>query len=89
MLTISQEGIAITNRFFEAIETLKKLKKIRGLHSFTDKYKLNYWNTSSIKNSPSNKVLKPEFIYYLVTGYGISAEWLITGEGEMFKKIAE
>jgi hypothetical protein len=31
-------------------------------------------------------VLKPEWMVYLVRDYNISADWLLTGRGEMFSK---
>lgn len=36
-MKISKEGIAITKRFFEAIDMLKAQKRIRGLKTFTDR----------------------------------------------------
>lgn len=81
----SQDGIDITNRFFTAIEELKKRKVIRGLGTFTNKYNINRWNLITVRDNPQNSVLKPEYISYLVEGYDISAEWLLLGSGAMFK----
>ena len=84
-MKISQDGIDVTNRFFEAIETLKKKKKMRGLQTFTNKYGLNRWNINTVKWNPEKSVLKPEWIVYLVRDYGISSEWILLGKGDMFK----
>lgn len=80
-MNISQNGIAITKRFFEAIEKLRELKKIRGLKTFTSKHDINYWNICTVKNQPEKSVLKPEWLGWLVEDYNVSSSWLLTGEG--------
>lgn len=85
-MKISPEGIAVTKRFFEAIGMLKAQRRIRGMFTFTELYGINYWNISTVKAQPEIRVLKPEWIVYLVRDYGISAEWVLTGKGDMFKR---
>lgn len=84
-MNISKEGIAVTNRFFEAIDMLKAQKKIRGLQTFTRLYNINKWNLITVKHNPERSVLKPELIVYLVRDFEISAEWILLGKGGMFK----
>ena len=50
-MKISQEGIAITKRFFLAIDRLKEEKRIRGLQTFTREYDINYWNICTLKKT--------------------------------------
>lgn len=83
-MKISPDGIAITKRFFEAIDMLKAQKKIRGLQTFTDKHEINRWNMNTVKWNPDKSVLKPEWIAYLIRDYDISPKWIILGEGDMF-----
>lgn len=83
MLTISDNAVAITERFFEALNTLKMQRRIRGLKTFTDKYGLNYWNMMTLKKEPNKRILKPEYLMYLVRDFEISADWLLLGHGEM------
>ena len=85
-MNISKEGIAVTNRFFEAIDMLKTQKKIRGLQTFTRQYGINRWNLNTVKQNPDKSVLKPEWIVYLVRDYGISSDWILLGKGNMFIK---
>lgn len=88
-MKISPDGVAITKRFFLAIDVLITQKKIRGLNTFTTMYGINYWNLCTLRNDPSIRVLKPEFLAYLVRDFGISAEWLLTGVGSMFNEIQD
>ena len=83
-MKISEEGIAISQRFFKEIAILKEQKKIRGLQTFTRKHNLNRWNVNQVKFYPNRSVLKPEWIVYLHEDYNISVEWIILGKGNMF-----
>lgn len=83
-INITPEGIAITKRFFLAIDTLQVMRKIRGLKTFTDKYDINYWNMSTLRKEPERRFLKPEWLSHLVNDYGVNAKWLLVGVGNMF-----
>ncbi len=85
-MKISQQGIDINRRFFEALATLAQMKVIRGLQTFTREYGINRWNLITARNKPDISVIKQEWLSYLVLGYGVSADWLLTGRGEMFKQ---
>lgn len=85
-MRISQEGININRRFFEALQMLIEMKVIRGVQTFTTEYGINRRNLLTVRKKPDVSVIKQEWLYYLVNGYGVSAEWLITGRGPMFKK---
>lgn len=84
-MNISSEGVAVTKRFFEAIDMLKAQKRMRGLLTFTKAHDINYWNINTVKAQPEVSVLKPEWIVYLVSDYGISADWILLGKGGMFR----
>lgn len=85
-MKISNDGQKITKRFFEAMDALKESGHIRGIQTFTTTYDINRWNLYTVKNNPERSVLKPEWIYLLVKDFGVSADWIITGRGEMFRK---
>lgn len=84
-LNITPAGAAITKRFFLALDVLVGQRSIRGVKTFTDLYGINYWNLSTLRKEPDRRLLKPEWLAYLVIDFGISADWLLTGVGSMFK----
>lgn len=83
-MNISKDGLAVTRRFFEAIDMIKVQKRIRGLQTFTRAYNINHWDLNTVKSNPDRSVLKPEWIVYLIRDYNISAEWILLGKGNMF-----
>lgn len=85
-MKITKEGEEITLRFFESLEFLKHDGKIRGIKTFTRKHNINYWNILTLKKEPSKRFLKCEYLAYLVEDYGISADWLLTGRGNILLK---
>lgn len=79
-----QECLDITRRFFEALDMIKEQKRIRGLQTFTREYGENYWNFHTAKKNSLR--IKQEWLTYLVRDYDVSADWLLTGRGDMFSK---
>lgn len=82
----SEDSQVIVKRFFEAIYALKAQKAIRGKQTFTAKYGINRWNLNTLEKNPESDIMQIAWLSYLVNDYGISAKWLITGKGEMFKE---
>ena len=85
MLNIAPTGVAITKRFFLVLDVAISQRKIRGIKTFTDKHGINYWNFSTLKKEQEKRMLKPEWLAYIVEDFNINAEWLLTGVGSMFK----
>lgn len=90
--TVSLQTKAIQNRFFEAINILIAGGKIAGLRTFCLNYDLHEAKYSTLRTEFQDpaKVSRYKFIdlnslYYLVKDFNISADWLITGRGGMFK----
>jgi hypothetical protein len=85
MFNISNEAIQINERFFYALDTLKHNGEISGIYGFAQKYNVVLGNLYTIKSQKKGAV-KAEYLTYLVRDFGISAQWLLTGEGGMFKQ---
>ena len=83
-MNTTSDGIAITNRFFQAIEMLRLGGYLRGLKTFTDKHNLNRWNMVTLRDAPASSYLQPEWIAWLSKDYNISLEWIMFGTGEFF-----
>ena len=79
------EAIAITKRFFLAIDYLMARRELRGLNTFAQKYNANYWNLCTLRKEPERRILKVEYIAYLAGDYNISLEYIIFGIGSIKK----
>ena len=86
MRVIGDTEAAIAERFFYAIEELGKRKVIRGLQTFTKRHGINYGNMNTLKNHRNRCALKTEYLAFLAQDYGVSCEWLLLGNGEIFVK---
>lgn len=78
-----EEQNMIVGRFFEALAWLKESRQIRGLKTFTDRYGINRRSMRRLQVNPATNDFKAAWLTYLVTDFGISAQWLLTGEGRM------
>lgn len=81
---IGDAEMAIADRFFFAIEVLTERKVIRGLQTFTKKHGINYGNMNTLKNHRNRYAMKTEYLAFIAQDYGVSCEWLLIGNGEMF-----
>ncbi|MDR0658813.1 MAG: hypothetical protein LBG18_07785 [Mediterranea sp.] len=82
----NEEGIKIVERFFEAIYDLKDRKQIRGKQTFTRQYGINNRNFWLLEQDKSRDILQLSWIANLVRDYNVSAEWIMTGKGDMYTK---
>lgn len=79
----------IVTRFFSALDALIVEKKIRGVKTFTDKYGIDNRNLYTLRKRPSYGIFQVSWLMYLVSDFGISAQWLLTGTGSMFAQNAQ
>lgn len=73
----------IVGRFFEALDWLKESKQIRGVKTFTDRYGIHRRSLQRLRENPGTNDFKAAWLTFMVVDYGISAQWLLTGEGPM------
>ena len=83
MINVTKKSLEINQRFFDAIDALKRMRKLRGLDTFSKKYGFVSGNMYTIKYQ-KNGIVKAECLHYLARDYNVSPEWLLLGTGEMF-----
>lgn len=72
----------VVKRFFDVINFLKKTKSINKT-DLVFKYNINQRNFWYAGKNPSSSMFQVAWLTYMVREYGVSAEWLLTGEGDM------
>lgn len=80
----SEQSIAISKRFFQALRELISGGVLKGKQTFTRKYGINRWNLNKIEAHPETTALPIAWLSYLIVDFDVSAEWLMTGRGGMF-----
>lgn len=73
----------VISRFFQALYYLKSQKVIRGKQTFTARYGINRWNMNTLEKDMSRDIFQTSWLSYLVDDYDVSAEWLLTGRGDI------
>ena len=76
----------IISRFFQALYYLKSQRVIRGKQTFTAKFSINRWNLNTLEKDMTRDIFQPAWLSYLVEEYDISAEWLLTGRGDIMSR---
>ena len=82
----NDQSQVIVTRFFEALTRLKADKLIRGTKTFTERYGINRWNFITLSREPHRDIFQAAWLGYLVTDYGVSADWLLTGKGNFYRR---
>ena len=86
MAKITEDTIAISKRFFEALNALIVRGDLDGKKTFTDKYEINRRNFYTVEKEPEKQSVSMVWIAYMVKDFDVSAKWLLTGQGKMFSK---
>lgn len=77
----------IVNRFFQALDYLKQENKIRGVQTITARYGIDRRNLLKVRNEPEIRTVKVSWLAYLVSDYNVSADWLLTGKGNILNEV--
>ncbi len=76
-------GSLVVQRFFRALDVLISRGIIRGKKTFADLHNINRRNFWKIEKENRIGLFDVAWLSYLVTDYGVSATWLLTGEGSI------
>lgn len=82
----SNDSISVIQRFFLALYQLKSDKVIRGKQTFTSRYGINRWNMNTLEKNPYSDIFQVAWLSYLVNDYGVSSDWLLTGNGDFYRQ---
>lgn len=82
---LQAENAKIVQRFFKVIYMLIDNNDLRGKQTFTNRYGINRWNLNTLEKEPDRGIFQPIWLTFLVRDYGVNSEWLLTGEGDVFK----
>jgi hypothetical protein len=80
------EAIAITLRFKEALDYVRRIEGRGTVSEFGRKNGININQLSSTLSNPDKRILPPYWIAALCRDYEISPDWILTGRGKMLKR---
>lgn len=90
--TINQRAIAIQRRFFQALDFAIESGATSGLKTFCELHDFNRTKYSRIRSSINQpiedmkyKMIDIDALACLCDDFGVSADWLLLGRGEMLK----
>lgn len=75
----------IMERFYSALDAIIARGDIRGVNTYCRLYDIDRRNFIAQRKDPERGWFQASWLYPMVSNYGVSAEWLITGSGRMFK----
>lgn len=81
---ISQQ---IIERFYCALDAIIAMKKIRGVNTFCRKMDIDRRNFLAQRKDLSRGWFQVGWLQPMVSEYGVSAKWLLTGAGRMFEEM--
>ncbi|MCD8313179.1 MAG: hypothetical protein LUC24_03375 [Bacteroidales bacterium] len=76
----------ITARFFEALAKLIETGAIRNKTFFPEHYGINRRNFEEVALRFPKYKARMEWIHYICRDYGVSARWILLGEGKMLSR---
>lgn len=82
----TEETLSIIARFFQTIDFLVSAKQIRGKATYCKANNINRLNFDTQSKNHSAGFFQVSWLLGLINDYNVSAEWLMTGKGGMFKK---
>lgn len=81
------ETIAVMERFFKALEAVIEAKAIRGVQTYCKEFGIDKRHLYAQKKDLNKGFFEVFWILPMIKKFGVSSDWLLFGEGEMFAKI--
>lgn len=82
------DSLAVQKRYFDVVEILNRENRLLGgMSGFLDMSGIDKRNWRTQKCDIGRGYFQVSWLVPLVKYYNVSAKWLLTGEGKMFKRI--
>jgi hypothetical protein len=75
----------IMERFYSALDAIIAMQRIKGVATYCRLYDIDRRNFIAQRKDLNRGWFQLSWLQPMVKEYGISAEWLLTGHGRMFK----
>jgi hypothetical protein len=82
---LTPESKQIMERFYSALDAIIAMKVIRGVQTYCRLHDIDRRNFNAQRQNPDRGFFQVSWLQPMVKEYGVSAEWLLTGIGRMFK----
>lgn len=76
----------IMERFYCALDAIVAMKRIRGVNTYCRLYDIDRRNLIANRKDLDRGWFQLSWLQPMVTEYGLSAKWLLTGAGKMFEQ---
>lgn len=82
----TQVSKQIMQRFYDALDAIIEMKKIRGVNTYCRLNEIDRRNFLAQKKDLDRGWFQVSWLQPMVREYGVSARWLLTGFGKMFEE---
>lgn len=84
-MSSAESNRPIVERFFEVLDTLVAMNKIKSIRSFCEINGIDRRNLEVLRKSEDRNLFQTFWLIPLITEYGVNAKWLLTGKGKTFE----
>lgn len=78
---------SIIERFYSSLDAIIAKKDIRGVNTYCRLYDIDRRNLQAQRKDLERGWFQVSWLQPMVKEYGVSAKWLLTGQGRMFEKM--